>query len=118
MERIYEWWLGRPTHPVKVDVVQAIVPKAFDLRQNYPNPFNPTTTIEYELPEPTHVRIDIYDLLGRHVRTIVDSKQIAGYFRTAWDSTDKRVVSAAAGIYFCRMQANNFVKVIKLALVR
>ena len=94
------------------------VPLDFSLRQNYPNPFNPTTTIEYNLPESGHVRLAIYDPLGRHVRTLVDAQQQAGHFETGWDGNDERDVFVAAGVYFCRMEAKDFVKVIKLALVR
>jgi len=94
------------------------LPKQYALFQNYPNPFNPTTVIEYELPRPGHVRLAIYDVLGRHIRTLVDTQQPVGHFRTAWDGTDEYNMKMAAGVYFCRLEAGDFVKVIKLALVK
>jgi len=90
----------------------------YKLDQNYPNPFNPTTTIEYALPKSDHVRIAIYDMLGRHVCTLVDSRQLAGQFQTSWDGRDEHNIPVAAGIYFYKMQAGDFVQVNKLAQVR
>ena len=95
-----------------------IFPETFTLLQNYPNPFNPSTTIEYNLPKPGHVRLAVYDALGRRVRTLVDNRQQTGHFQTTWDGTDKRNLPVAAGVYFCLMEAGEFIKVIKLALVR
>jgi len=90
----------------------------YKLDQNYPNPFNPTTTIEYALPKSDHVRIAIYDMLGRHVCTLVDSRQLAGQFQTSWDGRDEHNIPVAAGIYFYKIQAGDFVQVNKLALLR
>ena len=108
-------------------------PADFELAQNYPNPFNPSTTIGYALPKSGHVRITIYDLLGRHVRTLVDSRQSAGRFLTLWDGRDENNMPVAAGVYFYKMEAGDpstnspnktgqagqrFVQVNKLVLVR
>ncbi len=94
------------------------IPTEFKLMQNFPNPFNPSTTIKYELPKAGHVRLVVYDLLGRRIRTMVDTQQQAGQFQTVWDGTDERNVPVTAGVYFCHMEAGDFKKVIKLALVR
>jgi len=94
------------------------LPQEYILLDNYPNPFNPTTTIRYNLPELAHIRLTIYDQLGRHVRTLVDAQQAAGHFQTAWNGLDEKGVPAAAGMYFCQMKAHNFTKAIKLALVK
>lgn len=94
------------------------LPVSYALRQNYPNPFNPTTTIDYALPNPGEVRLVIYDLLGRHIKTLVNAKQQAGQFQTIWNSTDEQNLPVATGVYLCRMEAGDFVKVIKLALVK
>lgn len=102
------------------------VPHDWNLTQNYPNPFNPATTFEYALPTAGHVQIVIYDVLGRNVKTLVDTQHSAGRFHTAWDGTDENNLPVAAGVYFCRMQAEEpsssseqrFIKVIKLALVK
>ena len=57
----------------------ASLPKEFDLRQNYPNPFNPSTVIEYALPKPSQVKVQIYNVLGQRVRNLVDERQEPGY---------------------------------------
>jgi len=82
------------------------------------NPFNPKTTIKYTLPKPGNVRLAIYDLLGRQIRTLINNNQPAGRSQTSWNGTDDRNMPVAAGVYFCRMEANDFIKVIKLALMR
>jgi hypothetical protein len=90
----------------------------FEFYQNYPNPFNPTTSIEYDMPLPGFVKITISDVLGRHIKTVVNSNQAAGHYSTLWNATDDNNRPVAAGLYFCKMEAVNFVKVIKLALVK
>jgi predicted phosphodiesterase len=107
--------------------------KSYFLWQNYPNPFNANTAISYRLSAVSQVRLVIYDILGRQVRTLVAAHQQAGSYQCVWDGTDKYDLPVAAGVYFCRMEAGNpstastnksgqagrrFVKVIKLALVR
>ena len=93
-------------------------PVKFDLQHNYPNLFNPSTVINYQLTQACQVKISIYDVLGRHVKTLVNHQQPVGYFRTTWNGTDESNLSVAAGVYFCRMQAGEFVKMGKLVLVR
>ncbi|UCE05436.1 MAG: T9SS type A sorting domain-containing protein [bacterium] len=93
-------------------------PQDFKFSQNYPNPFNPTTVLEYSLPKTSHVQLIIYNLLGRQVKTLVDVEQSAGHFQVTWDGTDEHNLPVAAGLYLCRMEAGEVVKVIKLALVK
>jgi hypothetical protein len=64
------------------------VPAEVRLRQNYPNPFNPQTTIRYAVPEATHVRLVVYDMLGRAVETLVDRQQAAGQYEATFDARD------------------------------
>jgi hypothetical protein len=104
--------------PVQVVHIPQAIPKEFSLQQNYPNPFNPTTTIAYDLPQSSHVRIAIYDILGRHVRKLIDTHKEAGHFQVLWDGTNDNHQPVAAGIYFCRMEAGDFTQAIKLALVK
>ena len=98
--------------------ITAFAPEDFLLYQNYPNPFNPSTTIEYALPKAAKVRITIFDMLGRHIKTLVDAGQAAGRFQTSWDGTDENNTHIAAGIYFYKMQAGDFVQVNKLLLAK
>jgi subtilisin family serine protease len=94
------------------------LPVVFRLKHNYPNPFNPTTAIEYDLPRTEQVRLVITDILGRQVKSLLDSRQSAGHYRMTWDGTDDNSLPVSAGLYFCRMEAGEFVKTVKLVLVR
>lgn len=75
-------------------------PLQFDLEQNYPNPFNPETTIRYTLHRPGHVRIDIFNNFGRHVRTLVDQQQKSGSYSLVWDGRDSSGGKVASGPYY------------------
>ena len=79
------------------------VPVAFTLHQNYPNPFNPSTTIEYSLPTSCHVRLDILNLLGQTVRTLLDEVRTAGDHRVVWNGTDASGQRVASGVYLYRI---------------
>ena len=88
------------------------------LSQNYPNPFNPTTIITYDLPRTAHVRLAIYDVLGRQVKRLVDTQKPAGQYQVTWDATNDLCEPVAAGLYFCRMETAGFVQTRKMLLVR
>ena len=85
-----------------------ILPETFALHQNYPNPFNPITSIRYDLPEDGLVNITIYDMMGRIVKTLVNSSQTAGYKSIVWDTVDDRGHSASAGLYIYSITAGNY----------
>ncbi|MGD0037521.1 MAG: T9SS type A sorting domain-containing protein, partial [Bacteroidota bacterium] len=87
-----------------VGVVEANneVPQAFTLMQNYPNPFNPSTTISYDLPKTSVVKLYIYDVLGRIVANLVDGVQSANRYRIEWNPS-----RLSSGVYFCRIQAHS-----------
>ncbi len=94
-----------PTVPAEALTVserdpKATTPATLSLGQNYPNPFNPATTIWYQLPLDSRVRIVVYDILGREVRALVDEPKAAGYYSVQFDARD-----VASGTYFCRMVA-------------
>ena len=98
-------------------------PDRFALHPNYPNPFNPETSIRFDLPSPSFVKIMIYDIQGRPVRTIQDECRNAGVFSSAWDGKDEKGYAAPSGIYVCRMEAKSldgrrFVQSVKMGLVR
>lgn len=87
--------------------------KNFSLFQNYPNPFNPITVIRYSLPKHSHVTLEIYNILGQKVATLVDGKQKAGYKTVRWNAG-----SFSSGIYFYRLQAGDFVETRKMMLLK
>ncbi len=82
-----------------------LIPDDYVLDQNYPNPFNPSTRISFGLPEMGRVRLDIFDLMGRHVRTLVDGELNAGMYEVVWDGRDNRGQKVATGIYLYKLQA-------------
>jgi hypothetical protein len=88
-------------------------PKTFALKQNYPNPFNPSTVISYQLSGLSEVKLEIFDVLGRQVATVVNARQAAGYYQASFNAT-----SLASGIYFYRLQAGSFVESKKMLLVK
>jgi hypothetical protein len=94
------------------------LPDHFSLSQNYPNPFNSTTIIEYKLPSPTHVTVEIYNMLGQKVRTLVDDNISAGHYRVEWDGNMESGRTAATGVYLYRIQAGDFVRTKKMLLLR
>ena len=83
------------------------------LLQNMPNPFLGSTVITYSLPVPGRVRLQIYDVSGRFVETLVDEKQVAGIYAFRWEAADK-----ATGMYFCRLEADDFTDVKKMILLQ
>jgi hypothetical protein len=89
------------------------LPQRFDLRQNYPNPFNASTLIRFSLAAPSQVSLDVYDLLGQHVATIIDRAMPAGEYRFTW-----RPEQLASGVYFYRIEAGSFVATRKLLLLQ
>ena len=91
----------------------SIIPKEYKLYQNYPNPFNPVTTIKYQLPANSKVTLTIYDILGKEVTKLVDMEQEAGKYQITFDA--KRY---ASGVYICRIVTGDFVKTIKMSLVK
>ena len=93
-------------------------PTEFALLQNYPNPFNPQTTIGFDVPEAAHVRLEIYDLLGRRVKLLKEGVVAAGRHRVVWDATNDANMSVSAGLYFYSIHAANFHAVKKLLLVK
>ena len=94
-------------------------PTEFALLQNFPNPFNPETTIGYELAESADVTLQIYNVVGQVVRTLIAAEpQAAGRYQMRWDGMDDRGVSVSSGVYFYRISAGEFQTVRKLMLLK
>jgi hypothetical protein len=94
------------------------VPAQFFLAQNYPNPFNPTTAISYGLPEDSHVKIDIFNLLGQRVLTLLDEPQKAGYRQVVWDGMDSSGKAVASGMYLYRLKTDDKVSTRKMTMLK
>lgn len=103
---------------VQSDEPNATVPESFNLSQNYPNPFNPTTTIRFQLPKHNNVSIKIYDILGREVRMLVDKDFEPGLHTITWEGSNNSGIQVTSGIYFYRMEADQFVKVRKALFLK
>ena len=94
------------------------VPTFFALEQNYPNPFNPDTRIDYSIPVSGKVKLTIYDLLGREVATLVNSKQDAGWHHIQWKGRNGAGEQVGSGVYFYRLENAGKTETKKLVLVR
>jgi len=95
-----------------------VLPVVYRLHQNYPNPFNPTTSIDYDLPEQSHVRILVYDMLGRQVKTLINKTQVPGYMSINWDATNDLGEPVSAGVYIYTIEASSFRQTRKMILLK
>jgi hypothetical protein len=93
-------------------------PARFELYANHPNPFNPTTTIAYDLPRPTKVRLVIYDVSGRKIRDLVDANEPPGHRTVVWDARNASNEPVSSGVYFYRLIAGDFVRTRKMVLLK
>ncbi|NWF88302.1 MAG: T9SS type A sorting domain-containing protein, partial [Ignavibacteriaceae bacterium] len=92
---------------------------SFKLSQNYPNPFNPSTKIQFSLPQTEKVRIEIYDIQGNLVKSLVDYELYnAGNYELEWNGTDNNGNKVSSGIYFTKMHAGKFAQTKKMNLVK
>ncbi|MFA5831866.1 MAG: T9SS type A sorting domain-containing protein [Bacteroidota bacterium] len=111
-----EYW--RDTILITVDNPTSVawnetIPLKFSLEQNYPNPFNPSTTIRYALPSSAHVKLAIYDILGREIATLVNEEQSAGWKEVQWNAS-----SVSSGFYFYKLSVGSFVETKKMMMVK
>ena len=90
----------------------------FSLSANYPNPFNPETRINYSISQACRVKLEIFNILGQKIRTLVDEKQSVGNKEVVWDGRNENGEQAASGVYFYRLQAKDFVQTKKMVLMR
>jgi hypothetical protein len=80
------------------------VPQKISLEQNYPNPFNPTTTIRFGIPAASYISLDVYNVLGVLVKTLVRGTKDAGWHSTEWNGIDVAGNQVSSGLYFCRLE--------------
>ena len=84
----------------------AALPEGFELGANYPNPFNPSTMIPYQLATAMYVRLEVFNILGQRVATLVDGEQSAGFHTASWDATDAAGEAVGAGVYLYRLSGD------------
>jgi hypothetical protein len=94
-------------------IAHEVIPSAFVLHQNYPNPFNPTTTIGYDLPTTSNVKLNVFDILGREVSTLVDGMESAGKHVVRFDGSN-----LPSGFYFYKLQAAGYTNTRRMMLVK
>lgn len=122
----YTAFLVLETNPIDPTstIAEGTVAKDFNLLQNYPNPFsvtsigNPSTNITFEVPRSGNVKLVVYDILGRVVRTLVDKIFNPGRHTILWDGRDENGQLMQTGIYFCVMKAGNYQKTIRMTLLK
>jgi parallel beta-helix repeat protein len=96
-----------------VNLEEPNLPRDYYLSQNYPNPFNATTTINYQLPVDSYVKLEVYNTLGQKLATLVEEEQQAGYKSVSWGAS-----SASSGIYFYKLTAGDFTETRRMMLVK
>lgn len=99
--------------PTDVTDDQELLPKAFALAQNYPNPFNPSTQISFSLPKASHVKLEVFNILGQQVEVLVDAEQAAGEHSVTFDGSGR-----SSGIYFYRLTWDGGAATKKMAFMK
>lgn len=114
----YAYVLSHQTSTDIGDAESGDLPNKFELSQNYPNPFNPTTQIEYSLPQRRHVKITIYNMLGKLVTTLTDKEIEAGFHSVSWDGNNNDGQAVGSGVYLYKIEAGEFVSSKKMMLLK
>jgi len=96
----------------------SVVPQTVVLQQNFPNPFNPTTTIRFELGSAARVTLDVFDVRGRHIRTLADGRRPAGQHTVDWDGRDGGGVEVASGVYFYKLLSAGTLETRRMVLLK
>lgn len=103
---------------VAIDGQQTELPSNYSLAQNFPNPFNPETKIDFELPDAEIVTIEIFNVLGQNVRTLISEYKEAGKHSVTWNGTDNHSHPVPTGIYFYRMTAGDYIESKKMVFIK
>ena len=104
---------GGDSITVGIDDPLENIPQQFMILQNYPNPFNASTTIRYLLPSTAHVKLEIYNILGRKIETLIEKTEQAGVNSVIWDANDH-----PSGVYFARLQTDTESTNIKMLMIK
>ncbi len=116
---ITPWYCPPGNLDVRRDPFNATgIPKSFSLSQNFPNPFNAETVISFGLPKTSHVKLEIYNILGQKVKDLVDEKVTAGYKRVVWDGKDNNGNTVSSGVYFYKLDTEEFTEVMKMTILK
>ena len=102
----------------QTEEIRKDLPAKFSLNQNYPNPFNPDTFIPFDLPQGSHVKLRIFNILGQEIRTLKDEFFQTGSYAILWDGKDQRGFSVASGIYIYRLETGKFIQSRKMLLIK
>ena len=94
------------------------LPQSYGLFQNFPNPFNATTQIRYALPEAAQVRLEVFNILGQKVKTLVNEFQTAGNKQVVWEGRNENGDVVSSGVYFYRINAGKYNQVMKMSLLK
>ncbi len=101
-----------------VPQVESIIPRSYSISQDIPNPFNPSTEISYQLPESGAVKLEIYNLVGQRINTLVQGEQKAGAYTVTWSGRDSRGREVSSGVYFYRFSTEGLVKTRRMLLLK
>jgi hypothetical protein len=99
--------------PIGITNISTEVPDDYCLYQNYPNPFNPSTKIKFDVPKSSFVKLTVFDMLGREVEVLVNEKIQPGSYEYYWNAS-----KYTSGVYFYRLQTDDFVQVRKMLLIK
>jgi hypothetical protein len=99
--------------PTGIGNLTGIIPDKYSLEQNYPNPFNPTTNIKFALPKSGFVKLTIYDITGRAINTLLNETKEAGSYSILFNGEN-----LASGVYYYKIESNNFVDTKKMILIK
>ena len=100
------------------DEKEVSLPKNFGLTQNYPNPFNGQTNIEFQISSLSNVKIQIFNILGQKIKTLLDEEKSPGYYTIIWDSKNDFGDSMNSGIYFIKFNSGKFTETKKMTLLK
>ena len=101
------------TYSYSSEIEVEVIPDRYELYQNYPNPFNPVTNIKFSLPEAAKVKVDVFNIIGEKVRTLIEQNMKAGFHNITFNAEN-----LSSGTYIYRLQTENFTQIKKMLLLK